>query len=79
MSESRWGDLIHRPAPSVVGLLREAVTIIAAAGSAYLGIRVDMAEIRTEQLAARRDVERHERVIEALAAERAARLRGEGR
>lgn len=47
-------------------LVREAVTIIVAAGSAYLGIRIDLAQLSADMVHVRESVQRHEAQIDRL-------------
>jgi cell division protein FtsB len=51
--------------------LRQAATIIAAAVSAYLGIRVDVATLTAQMASVQAEVARHERAIERLNEQRA--------
>ncbi len=50
----------------VAGLVREAVTIVVAAGSAYLGIRVDLAQLSAGMAQIKETVSRHETQIDKL-------------
>jgi len=50
----------------VPALIREAVTIVVAAGSAYLGIRVDLAQLSARMVYLQESVQRHEAQIDRL-------------
>lgn len=52
--------------------LRQAATIIAAAASAYLGIRVDVATLTAQMASIQTEVARHERALERLSERTAA-------